>query len=86
MTINTVTQYIWEDAQMLIQQSMICGKYHRNTGYLLRNIDAGTQEFTGMGNRVNDRQTRQTDELQLMRYGWVRTSPSHKRITQNKMT
>ena len=29
LTTNTVTQYVQEDAQMLTQQSMICGKYHR---------------------------------------------------------
>ena len=51
---------------MLTQQSMICGKYHGNAGYLLTNVDTGTQEFVGMGNHVNDWQTRQTDESQLM--------------------
>ena len=31
---------------MLTQQSMIHGKYHGNTSYLLGNIDMGIQEFT----------------------------------------
>ena len=57
---------MWEDAQMIIRQSMIRGKYHGNTGYLLGNIDAGTQEFVGMGNRVDGGQMRQTDESQMM--------------------
>ena len=48
---------------MIIQQSTICGKYHGNTSYLLGIVDAGTQEFAGTENRVNDRQTRQTDEF-----------------------
>ena len=42
-------QYVREDAQTISQQSMIRGKYHGNTGYLLGNVDAGTQEFAGMG-------------------------------------
>ena len=54
----TVTQYVWEDAQMITQQSTIRCKYHGNTGYLLGNIDAGTQEFAGMQNHVNDGQMR----------------------------
>ena len=68
---------------------MICGKYHSNTGYLLGNIDVGTQEFAGTGNRVNDRQTRWTDESQVMTSRWVaqinRTNELHKQIAQNKM-
>ena len=63
---------------MLTQQSMIHGKYHRNTGYLLRNVDAGTQEFMGTGNRMDDRQMRWTDESQMMMPHWGRTSQSHK--------
>ena len=55
------------------------------TGYLLRNIDAGTQEFAGMGNHVNEGQTRRTDESQIMTSHWGCTSQSHKRIAQNKM-
>ena len=50
------------------------GKYHRNTGYLLGNVDVGTQEFAGMGNRVNDGQTRWTDESQMMTSHWGHTS------------
>ena len=65
---------------------MICRKYHGNTGYLLRNIDAGTQEFMGMGNHVNQGQTRRTDESQMMMSRWGCTSELHKRIAQSKMT
>ena len=64
---------------------MISGKYHGNTGYLLGNVDMGTQEIAGMGNRVNDGQTRQTDKSQMMMSHQGHTSQSHKRITQNKM-
>ena len=64
---------------------MIHRKYHGNTSYLLRNIDVGTQEFAGMGNHVDDGQTTQTDESQMMTSRWSRTSQSHKRIAQNKM-
>ena len=63
---------------MITRQSMICGKYHSNTSYLLGNVDTGTQEFAGMGNRVNDRQTRRTDELQMMTSRRGRTSQLHK--------
>ena len=45
----------------------------------------GTQEFTGMGNCVDDGQTTQTDESQMMTLRWSRTSQSHKRVAQNKM-
>ena len=65
---------------------MICGKYHGNTGYLLGNVDAGTQEFAGTGNCVNDRQTRGTDELQMMTSHCGRTSQLHKRIAQTNRT
>ena len=75
---NTVTQYVWEDAQMITQQSMIHGKYHSNAGCLLGNVEAGTQEFTGTGNRVNDRQTRQTDKSQMMMSRRGGTSRLHK--------
>ena len=71
---------------MIIQQSTIHGKYHRITGYLLRNVDAGTQEFAGTGNRVNEGQRRQTDKLQMMTSCWGRTSELHKQIAQSKMT
>ena len=70
---------------------MIHGKYHGNTGYLLRNVDAGTQEFTGMGYREDDRQMTSTEESQMMTSHWSHTSQphtneSHKQIAQNKMT
>ena len=64
---------------------MIRRKYHGNTGYLLGNVDAGTQEFMGMGNHVDEGQTRQTDESQMMTSCQGRTSESHKRIAQRKM-
>ena len=65
---------------MLTRQSTIRGKYHGNTGYLLGKVDTGTQEFAGMGTRVNDGQMRQTDELQMMTSHQIRTSQSHKQI------
>ena len=71
-----------KNKQTIIQQSTICGKYHGITSYLLGNIDAGTQEFAGKGNRVNKGQTRRTDESQMMMSRQGRTSESHKRITQ----
>ena len=71
---------------MIIRQSTIHRKYHGNTGYLLRNVDAGTQEFAGMGNCVNEGQTRWTDESQMMMSRQGHTSESHKRIAQTKMT
>ena len=46
----------------------------------------GTQEFTGMGNRVNDGQTRWTDELQMMMSHWGHTSQSHKQTAQTNRT
>ena len=69
-----------------MRQSMIRGKYHGITGYLLGNVDAGSQEFTGTGNHVNEGQTRQTDELQMMTSHLGCTSQSHKRITQTDRT
>ena len=65
---------------------MICEKYHGNTGYLLGNVDAGTQEFVGTRNRVNEGQTRRTDESQMMTSRQGRTSESHKRIAQTNRT
>ena len=59
---------------------MIRGKYLRG------NVDAGTQEFAGMGNRVNNGQTRWTDESQMMVSHQGRTSQSHKRIVQTNHT
>ena len=71
---------------MLIRQSTIRGKYHGNTSYLLGNVDVGTQEFVGTDNRVNEGQTRQTDESQMMTSCWGRTSQSHKRSAQMNRT
>ena len=81
---------------MLMQQSTVHGKYHRKTGYLLKNVDMGIQEFAGMGYCVNDMQTMQTIESQLMTSHGSHTkqlqkpiaqtnctNKSHKRITQN---
>ena len=65
---------------------MIRRKYHGNTGYLLGNIDVGTQEFAGTGNRVNDGKMRQTDELQMMTSHRGRTSQSHKSVAQINCT
>ena len=59
---------------------------HSNTGYLLGNVGAGTQEFMGMGNHVNDRQTRWTDESQMMTSCRGHTSQSHKQIAQTNCT
>ena len=67
---------------MITRQSTIRRKYHGNTGYLLGNVDIGTQEFAGMGNHVNDGQTRRTDELQMMTSNWGCTSQLHKQIAQ----
>ena len=75
---------------MLTRQSTICGKYHGNTGYLLRNVDVGIEEYAGTGYHVDDRQMAWTDELQMMKSCGSHTSQSHKQIaqqiTQNKMT
>ena len=71
---------------MLTRQSMIRGKYHGNTGYLLRNIDMGTQEFTGMGNHVDNGQTTWTDKSQMITSCRGHTSQSHKQITQMNHT
>ena len=46
----------------------------------------GIQEFAGMGNRVNDGQTRQTDESQMMTSHWGHTRQSHKQIAQMNQT
>ena len=63
---------------MIIGQSTIRAKYHGNTGYFLGNVDAGTQEFTGMENCVNKGQTRRTDKSQMMTSRWGCTSELHK--------
>ena len=46
----------------------------------------GTQEFTGTGNHVDNRQMRWTDESQMMASHRSRTSQLHKRITQSNRT
>ena len=71
---------------MLMQQSTIHMKYHAKTGFLLRNVDAGIQEFMGMGYRVDDMQTMWTDESQMMTSHGSRTSQLHKSITQTNCT
>ena len=46
----------------------------------------GTQEFMGMGHRVDNGQMTWTDELQMMMSHWSCTSQSHKRIAQTNRT
>ena len=65
---------------------MTHGKYHVNTTYFLENVDAGIQEFAGMGNHMDDGQMTQTDESQMMTSHQSRTSQSHKRIAQTNHT
>ena len=65
-----------------MQQSMINGKYHRKTDYLLGNIDAGIREFAGTGYHLDNVQMTQTDESQMMMSRGSHTSRSHKQITQ----
>ena len=65
---------------------MIHRKYHGNTGYLLRNVDTGTQEYTGTGYCVDNGQMTQTDESQMMMSCQSRTSQSCKQITQTHHT
>ena len=65
---------------------MVCGKYHRNTSYLLRNVDVGIWEFAGMGYHVNNVQMMQTIESQLMTSCGSRTKQSHKSIAQMNHT
>ena len=60
---------------MLTQQSMIHGKYHGKTSYLLGNVDMGIWEFAGMGYCVNDMMQKQVTVDDIM---WN----SHKTITQ----
>ena len=71
---------------MLTRQSMIHGKYHGNTGYLLGNVDVGTQEFAGTGYLVDNGQMTWTDKSQMMMSCRGCTSQSHKRITQTNRT
>ena len=73
---------IWEDAHTLAQQSMIHGKYHRKTSYLLGNVDAGIREFAGTGYCVDDMQMMQTDKSQMMTSCGSHTKQSRKAITQ----
>ena len=58
----------------------------QKTSYLLSNVDMGTQEFAGMGNHVNEGQTRWTDKSQMMMSRHGRTSESHKQIAQTNRT
>ena len=51
---------------MLMQQSIIHGKYHGKTSYILGNLHTGIGEFGGMGYHVDDMQMMQTIELQWM--------------------
>ena len=67
---------------MITQQSTIHGKYHRTTGYLLGNVDAGIWEFVGMGYHVDNMQTTQTDKSQMMMSHGSYTSQTHKSIAQ----
>ena len=71
---------------MIMQQSMIHGKYHRKTSYLLRNVDVGIREFAGMGYHVDDVQMIQTDESQMMMSCGSCTSQLHKSIAQMNST
>ena len=61
---------------------MIHRKYQWKTGYLLRNVDAGIWELTGMGYCVDDEQMTRTDKLQMMTLHGGRTSQLHKSIAQ----
>ena len=76
---------------MLTQQSMVHRKYHRKTGYLLGNVDAGIQEFVGTEYHVNDMQMMQNqvavDDVMWKSHKMITqincTNKLHKRITQN---
>ena len=63
---------------MLTQQSMIHGKHHSNTSYLLGNIDVVIREFAGTGYCVDDVQTTWTGKSQMMMSHGSPTSQSHK--------
>ena len=56
-----------------------------NTGYLLGNVYKGVGEFTGTGYYVDDVQTMQTVESQLMMSHGSCTKQSHKSIAQKRM-
>ena len=58
----------------------------QESSYLLGNVDAGTQEFAGMGNHVNDGQTTWTDKLQMMTSRRGHTSQLHKQIAHMNCT
>ena len=60
--------------------------YHGKTSYLLRNVDAGIQEFTGTGYHVDNVQTMWTDESQMMTSCGSHTKQLHKSITQMNRT
>ena len=72
---------------MITQQSMIHRIYHRKTGYLLGNVDAGIREFVGTGYHVDEMQMTWTNESQMMMSHGSDTNRSHKsiakRIAQN---
>ena len=76
-----------------MQQSMVHRKYHGKSSYLLRNIDAGIREFTGMGYCVNEVQTMQNrvavDDVMWKSHKTItqinRTNNSHKTIAEDKM-
>ena len=69
-----------------MQQSTIHGKYHRKPRYLLRDVDAGIQEFAGTEYHMNDMQMMQTDKSQMMMSRGSCTSQSHKSIAQTSHT
>ena len=69
-----------------MQQSTVHGKYHGKTSYLLRNVDAGIQEFMGMGYHVNNVQMMQTIESQLITSHGSHTKQSQKTIAQTNCT
>ena len=78
---------------MLTQQSMVHGKYHRKTGYLLGNVDTGIREFVGMGYHVNEVQMMQNrvtvDDVTWKSHKMITqincTNESHKTIMEDKM-
>ena len=68
---------------MLMQQSTVHGKYHRKTGYLLRNVHMVIGEFAGTGYCVDDMQMMQTIESQLMMSHGSCTKQLHKSIAHH---
>ena len=71
---------------MFTRQSMIHGKYHVSTSYLLRNADVGIQEYAGTGYCVDDGQTTYTDKSQMMMSRGSCASQSLKQIAQTNCT